>query len=114
MTENDNVTEKKTEMLSPMNPNLKDSVFCAYREGKKCYEDKLDPYRALDIGINLAEQGKPPCTSFEALFYFTLGIMGKMCEKQKQNWEGKDYCKEGCKLVCEYNGSAPSFEANGS
>ena len=95
--------EENAELLSPLDPNLKQSKYCAYKEGKKCHRDNLEPFKALDIGIELAKKGTPVCTSMEAFYYFTLGIMGDKCEIQQQGWKGKDYCKEGCKLDCEYS-----------
>jgi len=99
------MTEEDISLLSPTDTNLKDSKRCAYREGKDCHKDKLDPFKALDKGCELVEAtGKPVCTSMEAFYYFTQGIMGEMCELELRDWKGKDYCKEGCKLACEYRG----------
>jgi hypothetical protein len=95
--------EEDISLLSPTDPDLKDSKRCAYKEGKNCHRDKLDPFSALDKGVELVKAtGKPGCNSFEAMFYFTQGIMGEKCEIQRNDWMGRDYCKEGCKLECEY------------
>lgn len=98
------MTEENVGLLAPNSPFLKKSSQCAYKEGKNCHKDKLDPFKALDIGVEIAKKDKPVCASMEAFFYFTQGIMGEMLEIQQLDWEGRDYCKEGCKLVCEYRG----------
>jgi hypothetical protein len=94
---------ESTGLLSPTDSNLKSSERCAYREGRKAHEDGLDPFKALDIGCNLVKAtGKPVCTTMEALYYFSQGILGETCEIYRTDWIGRDFCKEGCKLECEY------------
>jgi hypothetical protein len=89
-------------LLSPINPNLKTSEQCAYKEGRRCHKDGLNPIKALDIGVDLVKKtGKPVCDSIEAMYYLTQGIMGEKCEIQTDGLAGRDYCKELCKIECE-------------
>ena len=102
----DKLTEEIVELLEPGNPNLKNPMQCAYREGRKYRDEGLTPKKYSEIALT----GKsnlvicnPTIHSFERFWYFTLGIMGKTCNVMSR--KSKDYCKEECKLVCEYGGS---------
>ena len=94
---------ERTDLLGPMDPKLKSSERCAYREGRKVFEEGVDPFKVLNVGGKLVKAtGKPVCTSMEAMYYFFQGVLGEICQIYRTDWIGRDFCKEGCKLECEY------------
>jgi hypothetical protein len=101
------MAEESIELLAPNSPDLKNPERCAYKEGRKYHEQGLTMMQVLSIISTSAKSpnsklSKPLVRSMESMWYFNQGIDGDMCELELMDWKGKDYCKEGCKLDCEY------------